>query len=348
MLAFAVPAQLGVRQGHAQHPRLLDRGVDELLSQVVVGDALDAPAHALRAVAAGVVGRAEHHQAGPPPAVHRVLHQVALARRAAAHHREQRVVALALVEALLAADADHRPRVRRVRAAAQRNLVHDRRAVDQPADDADVGPVQRRVVEDRAVLGLAGVQLADQFVARHAQRLRRGVQVQAVAAFVLHLGEQDGLALEGRRAGDPVALGQHADDFRMRMLADLPNQRLAVMLGHPVLGLDEPAVVDPCLEAVEQLLLGRGQRNGRLVVALGHQVHGLGVHAASPRGNNGRAARAAQAPSGRWSITRRALPTRVRSIESDGRTQTRVLIPTSVLMRCVSHSAICCRSASPT
>src|SRR3546814_1866470 len=59
-----------------------------------------------------------------------------------------------------------------------------------------------------------------------------------MAGLVLHLGKQYGFALERGRAGDPVALGQHADDFRMSMLRNLAHQGLAIGLGHPVFGLD--------------------------------------------------------------------------------------------------------------
>ena len=135
--------------------------VDESLAQLVVGQDLDLPLRRLRAVHRVGVGRAEHHQRRPPPAVERVLrHRLLLGRAPAQLHHD--VEALALVKALFLADADHRARVRAERAAAQRNLVHDRRAVDQPADRADVGPGQRRIVEDARVLGLAGVQVGDQ------------------------------------------------------------------------------------------------------------------------------------------------------------------------------------------
>ena len=92
-------------------------------------------------------------------------------------------------------------------------------------------------------------QLVDQLGARDAERLGRAVQVGAVAALVLHLGDQDRLAQQRGRARDPVALRQHADDLGMGVLRDLPDQRLAVGLGHPVLGLDLLLGVDPRLEA---------------------------------------------------------------------------------------------------
>ena len=108
-----------------------DGGVDELLSQVVVADALDAPARfAHRARSRRPAGRTSsggHHQ--------RFTASCTIARCSACPRASSfSVEALALVEALLAADAHHRARVRRVGAARQRHLVHDRRAVDQPAD----------------------------------------------------------------------------------------------------------------------------------------------------------------------------------------------------------------------
>ena len=39
------------------------------------------------------------------------------------------------------------------------------------------------------------------------------------------------------------------------MLADLPHQRLAVVIGHPVLGFDELALVDAGFEARFELRL---------------------------------------------------------------------------------------------
>jgi hypothetical protein len=59
-----------------------------------------------------------------------------------------------------------------------------------------------------------------------------------VACLVLHLGQQDRLALEGGRAADPVALRLHPDDLGVRVLGDLADQRLAVAVGHPVARLD--------------------------------------------------------------------------------------------------------------
>ncbi len=103
------------------------------------------------------------------------------------------------------------------------------------------------------VLGLARVQRLDHLLAARAERLRRAIEIEAVAGLVLHLGEQDRLAPQRRRARDPIALGQHADDLAVRMLRDLPRQRPAIGLGHPVLGLDELVGRDPRLERLEEL-----------------------------------------------------------------------------------------------
>ena len=207
----------------------------------------------------GIV-RAEHHQRGPPPAVHRILrHRLLL--RTARRQRHQHFKALALVEALLLANPDHRPRIRAVGGALQRNLVDDRRAVHQPADYPHVGPGKRGIVEDRGVLGAPFVQSLDHLLAGDAQRFRCAVQVQAVPGLVLHLGQQNHLALERGRAGDPVALRLHADHLRVRVLGNLPDQVFAIRLRHPVLGLDLSLLVHPLLEGrfqfpIAQAVLG--------------------------------------------------------------------------------------------
>src|SRR6478609_4571413 len=135
---------------------------------------------------------------------------------------------------------------------AQRHLVHDRRAVHKPADRAHVGPGQGRIVEDRRVLLATRVQLVQQVLPIETEGLGGGVQVQPVTGLVLHLGDQDGLAPQARRAGDPIALRLHADDLRVRVLGDLPDERLAVALGHPVPWLDALLVGDQPVELLAQ------------------------------------------------------------------------------------------------
>ena len=218
----------------------------------------------------GVRG-AEHHQRRPPPAVERVLRH-ALLRRRSLREAGHGLVALALVEALLLADADHRTRVGAVGAAAERDLVHDRRPVHQPADRADIRPGDRRVVEDRGIARPAFQQAVHHLRPGNAERLGRGVEVKPVPALVLHLGEQDRLAAQARRARQPIALRQHADNLGMGVLADLADQRLPVGLGHPVVRLDLLLAVDLRLEAGQQFrILGSAVLDG-LVEPL--RVHG--------------------------------------------------------------------------
>ena len=136
-----VPLQVRVGQGHAQHLGLWHGGVHKLRAQIVVADAFDAPAHALRAVGAVGIGWAKHGQALPPPTVDGVLHHGFLLA-CALHHHQQCFVALSLVEAFFFAYAHHGAGIGAIRAAAQGHLIHDGRAIDQPADHADIGPVE--------------------------------------------------------------------------------------------------------------------------------------------------------------------------------------------------------------
>src|SRR5580692_11500636 len=253
--ALGVPAEVRIGQGDAEPLGLRDRHVDEALAELVVGVPLDAPAHRLGRVGRIRVGRAEHHQRRPPGAVDRVLDHVALTL-GAAHHRHQQLVALPLVERLLLADADHRPRVGAVGGAAERYLVADRGPVHQPADDADVGVAERGVVEDGGVLLTALDELPGEVGPVGAERLGRAVQVHAVAGLVLHLGQQDRLAAERGGAGDPVALGLHADDLRVRVLRDLPDHVRPVLGRHPVARLDPSVAGDGVLEVGLEVLLG--------------------------------------------------------------------------------------------
>ena len=114
------------------------------------------------------------------------------------------------------------------------------------------------------------------------------------------------------------------------MLADLPRQRLAVVLGHPILGFDEVAGVDALVKALLQRhLIGGPEGLGRGIGgALG--VQRLGVHVEFFPDEN-------RAQRGRWSTTRRALPVSVRSMLSGRNTSMRVFTPTKVLMRCCSQ-----------
>src|SRR5947208_1858106 len=127
------------------------------------------------------------------------------------------------------------------------------RLIHQPTDRPDVRPGQRWIVEDGRIFGFARVQRLDHLLTAGAERLRGAIKIKPVPGLVLYLGEQDCLAPKRRRPRDPVTLGKHADDFRMRMLADLPRQRPTIRLRHPVLGLDEVVGGNPRLERIEEL-----------------------------------------------------------------------------------------------
>ena len=71
--------------------------------------------------------------------------------------------------------------------------------------------------------------------------------------FVLNLGQKCQLAAQRRGAGDPVALGQHADNFRMGMLANLPDQRLAIGSRHRIVGFDFLFAIDARLKCRQKL-----------------------------------------------------------------------------------------------
>ena len=125
------------------------------------------------------------------------------------------------------------------------------------------------------------MQRLEQIVAAHAQRLGGAVKVEPVAALVLNLGDQDGLALEARCARDPVALGQHADDFAVCVLADLPHERLAIALGHPVLRFDLAIGFDARIEPGQQFgilgrhLLGHGLQSGAVRYVERLRIHNV-------------------------------------------------------------------------
>ena len=69
-----------------------------------------------------------------------------------------------------------------------------------------------------------------------------------VADLVLHLGGEGELALERRRAQDPLALGQDAHELRVPVHLDELDRALPVVVGHRVAGLDLAAVRRGTLE----------------------------------------------------------------------------------------------------
>ena len=92
-----------------------------------------------------------------------------------------------------------------------------------------------------------------QALARLAEVLDDAVDELRVADLVLDLRRERELALQRRRAEDPVALGEHAHELRVRVHLDELDEPLAVLVGHPVVGLDLPAGLD----VLEELLRAR-------------------------------------------------------------------------------------------
>ena len=72
-IACCVLLHAGIGNGEAEELRLRHRGIDEFLAQLVIGEALDLPFGRGVAVLARLVGRTEHHQHRPPPAIERAL-----------------------------------------------------------------------------------------------------------------------------------------------------------------------------------------------------------------------------------------------------------------------------------
>src|SRR5581483_2261730 len=127
--AALIPAQVRIGNRQAQEGGLRSGDIDELLPQLIVGEALDLPPHRLFGVSGLRVARAEHHERWPPPAVQGILRHLVLGARPACE-RQHDLETLSLVKTLLLADAYHGARIRPVRTAADRDLIHDRRAVD--------------------------------------------------------------------------------------------------------------------------------------------------------------------------------------------------------------------------
>jgi hypothetical protein len=99
-------------------------------------------------------------------------------------------------------------------------------------------------MEDVVELRPAGDEVVEAGLARLPEILDDAVDELGVADLVLHLCGEGKLALQGRRAQDPLTLGQHAHELRVPVHLDELDERLAVVLGHPVAGLDRAAVLD--------------------------------------------------------------------------------------------------------
>jgi hypothetical protein len=119
-------------------------------------------------------------------------------------------------------------------------------------------------VEDVVELRLAGDEIVETGVAGLPQVRDHAVDELSVPDLVLDLRGERELALQRRRAQDPVALGQHAHELRVAVHLDELHEPRAVLVGHPVARLDLAAGLD----VLEELLRARVHRvaslpNGR-------------------------------------------------------------------------------------
>jgi hypothetical protein len=144
-------------------------------------------------------------------------------------------------------------------------LGDDRRRVHEPGDDADVAPGPRGVVEDVVELRPAGDEVVEAGLTRLAEVLDDAVDELGVADLVLHLGREGELALERRRAEDPLALRQDAHELRVPVHLDELDERLSVGARHLVARLHQTAIlhVGAELVLVSAVSHGASQPNDR-------------------------------------------------------------------------------------
>ena len=191
----------------------------------------------------------ELHQRSPP-AVQRLLHELALIV-GPVHQGQNHVTSVQDVEGLLPADLLHDPRVRSVRALEQRLLGDDRRGVDEPGNDTDVAPRLGGVVKDVVELRLAADQVVEAALPRLAKVLDDPVDELRVTDLVLHLCRQGELALQRRRAQDPLPLREDAHQLGVPVHLDELDELRPVVRGHLVARHDLAAGLD----VLEELLL---------------------------------------------------------------------------------------------
>src|SRR5947209_8773018 len=229
--AVVALAELRVVQLEAELEDLRHVAVEELLARILIALRLDPPLEHRVDVGGNRVPVELHER--PPPPVERLLHEPELLGRAG-DHREDDVAAVEDVERLLPADLLHDPRVRRIRALEERLLADDRRGVHEPGDDADVAPRLRRVMEDVVELRLSVDEVGEAALARLPEVLDDAVDELRVPDLVLHLRRQRELALERRRAEDPLALGEDAHELGVRVHLDELDEKPAVLVRQPV------------------------------------------------------------------------------------------------------------------
>ena len=87
-------------------------------------------------------------------------------------------------------------------------------------------------------------EVVEALLARLAEILDDAVDQLRVADLVLHLRRQRELALQRRRAEDPLALGEDAHQLGVAVHLDELDELRPVVVGHPVGGLDLAAGLD--------------------------------------------------------------------------------------------------------
>ena len=99
-------------------------------------------------------------------------------------------------------------------------------------------------MEDVVELRLAVDEVCEAALARLAEVLDDAVDELRVPDLVLHLRRQRELALERRRAEDPLALGQDAHELGVAVHLDELHELRPVVVRHPVAGLHLAAALD--------------------------------------------------------------------------------------------------------
>jgi hypothetical protein len=123
-------------------------------------------------------------------------------------------------------------------------------------------------VEDVVELAPARDEVGEALLARLAEVLDDAVDKLRVPDLVLHLGRERELALEGRRAQDPLPFGQDPHQLGVGVHLDELHEPRPVLLGQPVGRLDLTARLD----VLEKRLLVLRDRDRR--------------HRAPPSGND--------------------------------------------------------------
>ena len=115
--------------------------------------------------------------------------------------------------------------------------------------NAEISEKQARSIKYQTTIAkLPFAKEIEEFGSIGAESFGGTVEIQPVAGLILHLGGQDGLPTKRRGSCDPRTLRLHADDLGVGVLSDLTNERLAVIIGHPVVAFDALICFDHRIE----------------------------------------------------------------------------------------------------